>query len=121
MTECEKPHELTLTPTIPVRVGTVTGGLLVRFYLPDGLWMVDKDKCYVELKGTTPVTVNIGATCTTLWGRKKLKVITPKITNDPDTLSFWAYMGLPTVWVYILDRFGCRYYCSRRVVPVSIQ
>ena len=93
--ECKEPfhQELTLTPTIPVRTA-----LDVTFYLPDGLWLLNKDKCFVKLKGTTPVKVKVGATCTTLHGLAKLKVITPKIDNIGET-AFWKYFGLPLVWV----------------------
>lgn len=98
--ECKEPfhQELTLTPTIPVRKNKRGTYLLVTFYLPDGLWLVNKEKCFVELKGTTPMTVKVGATCTTLYGLKKTAVITPRIANNDDT-DFWAKFGLPTVWV----------------------
>ena len=93
--ECKEPfhRELTLTPMIPVRKA-----LSVQFYLPDGLWLLDKDDCSISIKGTTPVKVKVGATCTTLYGLAKLKVITPKITNRDESV-FWGDFGLPTVWV----------------------
>ena len=93
--------EITLTPTIPIRPNFKGGYLTVTFYLPDGLWLVNKEKCFVELKGTTPVKVKVGATCTTLTGLRKSIVITPKITNGDDSM-FWALFGLPTVWVCIM-------------------
>ena len=74
----------------------------VTFYLPKGLWLVNKGKCSVQLKGTKPVTVMVGATCTTLYGLKKFSVITPKITN-PLQSEFWGLFGLPTIWVCISD------------------
>ena len=103
ITECEEPliKEITLTPTIPIRPNFKGGYLTVTFYLPDGLWLVNKEKCFVDLKGTTPVKVKVGATCTTLTGLRKSIVITPKITNGDDSM-FWALFGLPTVWVCIM-------------------
>lgn len=70
--------------------------LLVTFYLPTNLWMENKEDCSIILKGTKPVTVRIGATCTALYGSKKLLVITPKIVTHS---TFWGVFGLPTVWV----------------------
>ncbi|XP_015777730.1 PREDICTED: von Willebrand factor D and EGF domain-containing protein-like [Acropora digitifera] len=95
-------HEITLTPTIPVRKNSLGHFLFVRFYLPKGLWLVNKEKCSVQLEGTNSVTVKVGATCTTLYGLKKFSVITPKITN-PFQSEFWGAFGLPTIWVCIRE------------------
>ncbi|XP_044176217.1 von Willebrand factor D and EGF domain-containing protein-like isoform X2 [Acropora millepora] len=108
ISECKEPlfHNITLTPTIPVRKNSVDKFLSVRFYLPDGLWLVNKEKCSVQLEGTNSVTVKVGATCTTLYGSKKLSVITPAITN-PFESKFWGSLqsvfGLPTIWVTVLQ------------------
>ena len=109
---------------IPVRKNAKGKYLHVTFYLPSGLWLLSKDKCSVELKGTTPVTVKVGATCTTLYGLTKSAVITPKITNNLDS-KFWTFTGLPTVWVcrYIcfLLMFICHiYYCYIMVIGLSV-
>ena len=106
ISECADPffHEITLNPTIPVRKNSLGNFLSVTFYLPKGLWLVNKGKCSVQLEGTKPVTVKIGATCTTLYGLKKRSVITLKITN-PFQSKFWGSFGLPTIWVCI-----CEYY-----------
>ena len=105
ITECKDPffHEITLTPTIPVRKNSTGKFLSVTFYLPKGLWLVNKEKCSVQLEGTKSVTVKVGATCTTLYGLKKLSVITPKINSFGS--KFWCVFGLPTIWVCT-----CEYY-----------
>ena len=97
ISECKDPffHDITLTPTIPVRTEK---SLLVRFYLPEGLRLVNNEGCSVQLEGTKSVTVKVGATCTTLYGFEKSSVITPKITN-PIESKFWGPFGLPTIWV----------------------
>lgn len=106
ISECTDPlfHNITLTPTIPVRKNFLS----VRFYLPNGLWLVNKEKCSVQLNGTNSVTVKVGATCTTLYGSKKSSVITPVITN-PFESKFWGSLqsvfGLPTIWVCIYEYF----------------
>ncbi|XP_074620014.1 uncharacterized protein LOC141878864 isoform X2 [Acropora palmata] len=106
ISECKDPffHEITLTPTIPVRRNSMEKALSVTFYLPKGLWLVNKEKCSVQLEGTKSVTVKVGATCTTLYGLKKFSVITPKITNDPSESKFWGFFGLPTIWVTVLQK-----------------
>ena len=111
ISECKDPffHEITLTPTIPVRKNSIGKFLSVTFYLPEKLWLVNKEKCSVQLEGTNSVTVKVGATCTALYGLKKLNVITPKITN-PFQSKFWGAFGLPTIWVctweyYLLQLF----------------
>ena len=108
ISECKDPffHNITLTPTMPVR----RIFLSVTFYLPKGLWLVNKGKCSVQLIGTKPVTVQVGATCTTLYGLKKLSVITPKITN-PFGSQFWGFHGLPTIWVCICEKI-CEYFIT---------
>ena len=114
ISECKDPlfHEITLTPTIPVRKNSLGNFLSVTFYLPKGLWLVSKKKCSVQLEGTKSVTVKVGATCTTLYGLKKLSVITPKIiTNDPYESKFWGFFGLPTIWVCICEYF-CEYFIT---------
>ena len=65
ITECQVPFftELTLTPTIPVRPNNAGNYLFVTFYLPAGLWLKNKEKCFVELKQITPVKVGVGADC----------------------------------------------------------
>ena len=107
ISECTDPlfHNITLTPTIPVRKNSWGNFLSVTFYLPNGLWLVNKEKCSVQLNGTNSVTVKVGATCTTLYGSKKSSVITPVITN-PFQSKFWGVIGfgLPTIWVCI-----CKY------------
>ena len=112
ISECADPffHNITLTPTIPVRGIFVS----VTFYLPEGLWLVNKGKCSVQLEGTKPVTVQVGATCTTLYGLKKYSVITPKITNNLWDSKFWAAFGLPTIWVCT-----CEYYLFASVPLLS--
>ena len=108
ISECADPlfHNITLTPTIPVRKNSLGNFLSVRFYLPKGLWLVNKMKCSVQLEGTNPVTVQVGATCTTLYGLKKFSVITPKIiTNDPLESKFWGFFGLPTIWVCVYEYY----------------
>ena len=107
ISECTDPlfHNITLTPTIPVRMNSMETFLSVRFYLPKGLWLVNKEKCYVQLRGTNSVTVKVGATCTTLYGSKKSSVITPVITNLHKS-AFWGGLqlfGLPTIWVCICE------------------
>ncbi|XP_068711982.1 von Willebrand factor D and EGF domain-containing protein-like [Montipora foliosa] len=99
ITECQVPffQEITLTPTIPVRNTFLT----VTFYLPKGLWLENKGDCSIQLQGTKSVTVRVGATCTTLYGLRKLSVITPQITTDS---VFWGYFGLPTVRVTVLQK-----------------
>ena len=96
--ECKEPYtaKLTLTPTIPVRKNSKDQYVSVKFYLPEGLWLVNEDKCTVEIKETQEVKVSIRATCTTLHGMTNLKVITPKIINKE---GFWSYYNLPTIWV----------------------
>ena len=116
ISECEDPlfHEITLTPTIPVRKKPLS----VTFYLPQGLQLVNKEKCSVQLEGTKSVTVKVGATCTTLYGLKKFSVITPVITNNLWESKFWAAFGLPTVWVCICEYFlRVFYYHSRHLHP----
>ncbi|XP_015780130.1 PREDICTED: von Willebrand factor D and EGF domain-containing protein-like, partial [Acropora digitifera] len=105
ISECKDPffHEITLTPTIPVRKNSFGTFLSVTFYLPKGLWLVNKEKCSVQLEGTNSVTVKVGATCTTLYGLKKLSVITPKIANHFQS-KFWGVFGLPTIWVTVLQK-----------------
>lgn len=83
---------------IPVRKNSKGNFLFVTFYLPTNLWLENKEDCSIKLEGTKPVTVRVGATCTTLYGSKKLLVITPKILNPTDS-EFWGVFGLPTVWV----------------------
>ena len=116
ISECTDPlfHEITLTPTIPVRKNSLWNFLSVTFYLPKGLWLVNKEKCSVQLEGTNPVTVKVGATCTTLYGLKKFSVITPKITN-PFGSRFWGVFGLPTIWVCI-----CEYYIFASISLTTI-
>ena len=114
ISECKDPlfHEITLTPTIPVRKNSLGNFLSVTFYLPEGLQLVNKEKCSVQLEGTKSVTVKVGATCTTLYGLKKLSVITPKIiTNDPFESKFWGFFGLPTIWVCVFEYF-CEYFIT---------
>ena len=101
ITECDGKffHNITLTPTIPVWKNVLT----VTFYLPNGLWLKSKNKkCSVQLEGTKSVTVEVGAQCTTLYGFKKLVVITPKITHAEDS-NFWGAFGLPTIWVCLCE------------------
>lgn len=118
ISECEEPfyQELTLTPMIPIRQNRHGAYLFVTFYLPDGLWLLNKYKCFVELKGTTPVTVKVGATCTTLYGLKKKVVITPKITNGKDSV-FWTFFGLPTVWVTVVQKAQAIHKCRSVTDP----
>lgn len=71
----------------------------VKFYLPHGLWLVNKDKCIVEIKDTQEVKVSITASCTTLYGMKKLKVITPRIIDKDEDFGFWSGYNLQTIWV----------------------
>ena len=59
---------------------------------------MDKKNCHIQMEETKSVTVQIGATCTTLHGSNKLNVVTPTFTNHADS-KFWAYFGLPTIWV----------------------
>ena len=54
--------------------------------------------CLIQLKGTKSVTVQIGATCTTLHNSDRLNVVTPRLTNHAGS-EFWAYFALPTIWV----------------------
>ena len=117
ISECKDPffHEITLTPTIPVRRNSMEKALSVTFYLPKGLWLVNKEKCSVQLEGTKSVTVKVGATCTTLYGLKKFSVITPKITNDPSESKFWGFFGLPTIWVCT-----CEYYLSLTINVIIV-
>ena len=101
ISECKAPffHEITLTPTIPVRGIFVS----VTFYLPKDLWLVNKTKCSVQLEGTNSVTVKVGATCTTLYGQKWNGVITPEITK-PTESEFWdSYGDLATISVCICE------------------
>ena len=106
ISECTDPlfHNIILTPTIPVRRNSKGNFLSVTFYLPNGLWLVNKEKCDVQLEGTKSVTVKVGATCTTLYGSTKLSVITPAITNSFQS-EFWGVFGfgLPTIWVCICE------------------
>ncbi|XP_074620010.1 uncharacterized protein LOC141878862 isoform X3 [Acropora palmata] len=106
ISECTDPlfHNITLTPTIPVRRNSRGDFVSVTFYLPKGLWLVNKEKCSVQLEGTKPVTVQVGATCTMLYGLKKFSVITPKITNNLWDSRFWRAFGLPTIWVTVLQK-----------------
>ena len=115
ISECTDPlfHDITLTPTIPVRKNFLGNFLSVTFYLPKGLWLVNKEKCSVQLEGTNSVTVKVGATCTTLYGLKKFSVITPKITN-PFQSKFWGVFGLPTIWVCT-----CEYYLFASIPLLS--
>ncbi|XP_015775656.1 PREDICTED: uncharacterized protein LOC107353782 [Acropora digitifera] len=107
ISECTDPlfHNIILTPTIPVRRNSKGNFLSVTFYLPNGLWLVNKEKCDVQLEGTKSVTVKVGATCTTLYGSTKLSVITPAITNSFQS-EFWGVFGfgLPTIWVTVLQK-----------------
>lgn len=114
ISECKDPlfHEITLTPTIPVRKNSLGNFLSVTFYLPEGLQLVNKEKCSVQLEGTKSVTVKVGASCTTLYGLEKLSVITPKITNSFGS-EFWGVFGLPTIWVCVFEYF-CEYFNSMR-------
>ena len=100
--ECEEPYftEVTLTPTIPVRPNLSGEYLRVKFFYPEGLWLKNKEQCFVELQGTTPVTVKFGVTCTDLNGKERNVVITPVIENHDS--GFWGFFGLETVWVCIL-------------------
>lgn len=50
------------------------------------------------MEETKSVTVQIGATCTTLHGSSKLNVVTPMLINHEHS-QFWAFFGLPTIWV----------------------
>lgn len=50
------------------------------------------------MEETKSVTVQIGATCTTLRGSNKLNVVTLTLINHSDS-KFWAFRGLPTIWV----------------------
>lgn len=59
---------------------------------------MDKKNCHIQMEETKSVTVQIGATCTTLHGSNKLNVVTPRFTNHADS-KFWGYFGLPTIWV----------------------
>ena len=106
ISECADPffHETSLTPTIPVRKNSLGNFLSVTFYLPKGLWLVNKGKCSVQLEGTKPVTIKVGATCTMLYGLKKFSVITPKITNSFQS-KFWGVFSLPTILVCICDYY----------------
>ena len=115
ISECTDPlfHNITLTPTIPVRRNSRGDFVSVTFYLPKGLWLVNKEKCSVQLEGTKPVTVQVGATCTMLYGLKKFSVITPKITNNLWDSRFWRAFGLPTIWVCICD------YCIFESISLS--
>ena len=72
----------------------------MTFYLPEGksLWLENKGDCSIQLQGTDPKTVRIGASCTTLDGLSQSLVITPMITNGDDS-DFWGFVGLPIVWV----------------------
>lgn len=96
--ECDNPKNITLTPTIPVRKNSRGEYLFVKFFLPPGLWIMDKKNCLIQMEETKSVTVQIGATCTTLHGSSKLNVVTPMLINHEHS-QFWAFFGLPTIWV----------------------
>ena len=91
-------QQITFTPTIPAREHEIFGYL--KFWLPDEVQLVNQQQCEIELKGTTPVILNIKATCPQNTqiptGRR---AIVPQISQIHDT--FWLHAHLPTVWVLI--------------------
>lgn len=96
--ECKDPYKvsLTLKPTIPIRLND---GLSVRFYLSAGL-LLEKDQCFVNLKGMKEVKVDVRVACQTIRAAQgiKWKAITPKIANDQMLLpDFWQFVNLPVV------------------------
>ncbi|PFX16668.1 Fibropellin-1 [Stylophora pistillata] len=101
--ECDTPKTITLTPTIPVRKNSKGFYLFVKFFLPPGLWIMGEKNCHIEMKETNSVAVQIGATCNTLRGSKKLNVITPRFTNHNDS-DFWGFFGLPTIWITVQQK-----------------
>ena len=91
--------QITFTPTIPARKLQYLGYPKFYFWLPDGVQAVNR-QCQIELKGTTPVTLNIKATCPqNTQISTGLRAIVPQRLNIHD--PFWFEAHLPTVWVRI--------------------
>ena len=93
-------QQITFTPTIPAREHEIFGYPKFYFWLPDEVQLVNQQQCEIELKGTTPVTLNIKATCPqNTQISSGLRAIVPQISQIHD--QFWLRAHLPTVWVRI--------------------
>ena len=93
-------QQITFTPTIPAREDENFGYPKFYFWLPDEVQLVNQQQCEIELKGTTPVTLNIKATCPqNTQISSGLRAIVPQISHIHD--KFWLNAHLPTVWVRI--------------------
>ena len=93
-------QQITFTPTIPAREHEIFGYPKFYFWLPDEVQLVNQQQCEIELKGTTPVTLNIKATCPqSTQISSGLRAIVPQRSQIHD--QFWFRAHLPTVWVRI--------------------
>ena len=93
-------QQITFTPTIPAREHEIFGYPKFYFWLPDEVQLVNQQQCEIELKGTTPVTLNIKATCPqNTQISTGLRAIVPQRSEIHD--PFWLRANLPTVWVRI--------------------
>ena len=93
-------QQITFTPTIPAREHEIFGYPKFYFWLPDEVQLVNQQQCEIELKGTTPVTLNIKATCPqNTQISSGLRAIVPQRSQIHD--QFWLRAHLPTVWVRI--------------------
>ena len=85
---------------IPAREHEIFGYPKFYFWLPDEVQLVNQQQCEIELKGTTPVTLNIKATCPqNTQISSGLRAIVPQRSQIHD--QFWLRAHLPTVWVRI--------------------
>ena len=92
-------QQITFTPTIPAREHEIFGYPKFYFWLPDEVQLVNQQQCEIEFRGTTPVTLNIKATCPqNTQIATGLRAIVPQIS---EIHPYWFRAHLPTVWVRI--------------------
>lgn len=74
---------------------------MISFWLPKEIQLVNRNKCEIPLKGITPITLEIKATCPEFenGATEGLKVIVPHISNR-HSRWFWNNQAeLPAIWV----------------------
>ena len=74
---------------------------MISFWLPKEIQLVNRDQCEIPLKGTTPIKLEIKATCPEFenGATAGLKVIVPHISNRHSRWFWNNQPELPTIWV----------------------